>query len=93
MEERKCKEAEEWKRAEEEKKWKEEEIIKQLAIEKQQQSEMERRQGVGENEEDPMAEAEQKRRVEAWLYEKWTTEQMAQVAQAKSSKQVTQDFA
>ena len=48
---------------------------------------------MGETEEDQVAEVEWKKQVEAWLCKKWTAEQIAQVAQVESSKQVTQDFA
>ena len=44
---------------------------------------------VGDTEEDPVAEVEWKQQVEAQLHEKWTTDQMTQVAQAESSKQMT----
>ena len=54
---------------------------------------MERRQEVGETEEERVIEAEWKRWAEAQLCDKQAAEQMAQVAQAESSKQVTQDFA
>ena len=85
--ERRRKEAEKWKRAEEEKKWKEEELWN-IALENQKQNEMEMRWGTSEMEEDLAAEVEQKRRAEARLHEKQTINQLAQVAQAKSSKEV-----
>ena len=39
-----------------------------------------------------MDEVEQKRWVEAQIHEQWVDDQMAQAAQAESSKQATREF-
>ena len=47
---------------------------------------MEGRGEVGETEEDPVVEVEQKEWAESQLHEQWTAEQMTWAAQAESSK-------
>ena len=92
-EERRHQEVEKWEREEEEKRQKEEELRKQVDIEKQKQSEAEKQREAGGNEGNPVVEVEKKQWVEAHLRETQIADQMAQAAQAKSSKQTTRYFA
>ena len=91
--ERICKEEEQQKRVEVEKRWKEEELQRQVELGKKKQSEAETWQEVGDSGGDPVTEVEKKRWAEAQLHENWVINQMTRVAKAKSSKQMTQDFA
>ena len=75
----------------ERKQWEEEEHRRHLEVEKEEQSETVRQED-GKSGENPVEEVEQRKRAEVWLCEQWVGKQMAWVAQAESSKQVTRDF-
>ena len=91
-EEKRHQEVEKQKRVEEEKRQKEEELWKQVDVEKQKQSEAEEQQEAGDKEGNQAVEVAKKQWAEAHLHETWIADQMVWAAQAKSSKQTTQDF-
>ena len=83
---------EEKKRADEEQKQAEERRRLEI-VEEQRQKETEHGQEMIEVENDSVDEVEWKQWAEVRIHEQWVKDQMAQVAQAESSKHATQEFA